>query len=71
MVSKIFPRSLTELPRNSFQLSAYHRQYFYLRYHLYIGIKFGVHEFMAGLHEVNTCIPYLFSEEDEENARQS
>ena len=38
---------------------AYRRQCFYLRYHLYIGGKFGVREFMARLHRINACIPYF------------
>jgi preprotein translocase subunit Sss1 len=38
---------------------AYRRQCFYLRYHLYIGGKFVVHEFMAPLHRINACIPYF------------
>lgn len=38
---------------------AYRRQCFYLRYHLCIGGKFGVHEFMACLHPINDCIPYF------------
>jgi hypothetical protein len=38
---------------------AYRRQCFYMRYHLYIGGKFGVREFMARLHRINACIPYF------------
>ena len=38
---------------------AYRRQHFYMRYHLYIGGKFGVREFMARLHRINACIPYF------------
>jgi hypothetical protein len=38
---------------------AYRRQCFYLRYHLYIGGKFGVLAFMARPHRINACIPYF------------
>ena len=38
---------------------AYRRRHFYMRYHLYIGGKFGVGEFMARLLRINACIPYF------------
>jgi hypothetical protein len=34
-------------------------QCFNLRYHLYIGGKFGVRKFIARLHRINACIPYF------------
>jgi hypothetical protein len=43
---------------------AYRRQCFYFRYHLYIGGKFGVREFMACLHRINACIPYFSRKTD-------
>jgi hypothetical protein len=38
---------------------AYPRQCFHLRYHLYIGGKLGVREFMARLQGINACILYF------------
>jgi hypothetical protein len=48
---------------------AYRRQCFYLRYHLYIGGKFGVREFMARLHRINACIPYFPRKSDTQGVK--
>ena len=56
----LFNEIIDDVAKEFFPVNhAYRRQIFYMKYHLFIGNKTGVRDFIARVHRINSCIPYF------------
>jgi hypothetical protein len=56
----LFNEIIDDVAKEFFPVNhAYRRQIFYMKYHLFIGGKTGVRDFIARVHRINSCIPYF------------
>ena len=56
----LFNEIIDDMAKEFFPVNhAYRRYIFYMKYHLFIGGKTGVRDFIARVHHINSCIPYF------------